>query len=164
MAQVDGASASTDVDKAQLLDSFQTLKSTLQDGSQRNKEEKEKDFNDLIGSTGGPLIRAYATVFRDLKVGTRSAYESLFEKFSRDPDVRDCFDELLELEDEWDESLLNCDQRMVRNPSAVTEPKVGSRAPVDVILVDGRTEKQTTLSDFLTGENSILLVLLRHSQ
>ncbi|XP_071834718.1 uncharacterized protein [Apostichopus japonicus] len=162
MAQVDGASASTDVDKAQLLDSFQTLKSTLQDGSQRNREDKEMDFNDLLGSTGGPLIRAYATAFRDLKVGTRSAFESLFEKFFHDPDVRDCFDELLELEDEWDESLLKCDQRMVK--STVTEAKVGSRGPVDVTLVDGRTEKQTTLSDFLTGENSILLVLLRHSQ
>ncbi|PIK38796.1 hypothetical protein BSL78_24374, partial [Apostichopus japonicus] len=98
-------------------------------------------LKDLLGSTGGPLIRVYGTVFKDLKVWTRSAFESLFEKFFHDPDVRDCFDELLELEDEWNESLFHCDQRMATNPSAVTQAKVGSKGPVDVILVDGRTEK-----------------------
>lgn len=156
----DNRGSAEEVGPTKLSDAFETLKSTLQDSTKKNKQNVGNDVTRLLGVTGGALIKKYAAVYKSVNVHSKSAFDALFQKYFRHQHVQEHFDELQELEDEWNKSLEIFDYR--QGGSTVDEAKVGSTGPLDVTVVDARTEEAVTLSSYLDGTNSILLVLLRH--
>lgn len=153
----------TNIDISHLFKSTQDLRRTLEDGIEQNSEaDVETDLRGLLAKTGGAAIISYAAAFKSLQVTTKSAFERVFQKFFRYPEVQESYDQLLELENAWDQSLVVCEENAGYDRSESGIPSVGSLGPISVQLVNARTEKAASLSDYLQESCNILLILLRH--
>lgn len=107
----------------------------------------------------GASISLMADLFKRAGVVSRSELESAVKEHFRATEVRDSWEELLDVEDNWDAFLARVD-------SGETEGlKKGDLAPLQLPLVEAKTGCATTLGEILGGgevEQCLHLVLLRH--
>lgn len=162
MAEKKEEAEDADKDISHLLRSVEGLQETLKDGIKKNsKADGETDTSILLSRTGPATINSYVAAFRSLHVTTKSAFEGVFQKFFRYPEVQESFDNLLELENAWDQSLVICEANAGYSRSESVVPTIGSLGPINIQLVNARTEKSQSLSDYLQESCNIILVLLR---
>lgn len=148
------------------LDAIETLStllnSLLEQAKQNVQESLESFVSDKVRQLG-QAIGGYFKCFNALHVTTREELESKWKACYQNKDVRETVDNLLEVEESWNDFLRNVDEKLDGGVVTGDEPVVvGSTAPLDITLFNIDTESPTTLSEFNIGSNNLLLVLLRH--
>ncbi|KAJ8044757.1 hypothetical protein HOLleu_07599 [Holothuria leucospilota] len=98
MAEKKEEAENADKDISHLLKSVEGLQETLKDGIKKNSKADGENTSILLSRTGPATINSYVAAFRSLHVTTKSAFEGVFQKFFRYPEVQESFDNLLELE------------------------------------------------------------------
>ncbi|XP_070576832.1 uncharacterized protein [Ptychodera flava] len=131
----------------------------------RNVKEQMADSGDAFITTAygylSPIIEIYAVTFAKLNVTSREELLGLFESHHKNDDIREIFEELVEAEDLWENTLKSFDDGL-RKREGRTELTVGSLAPLDIPLTDLKTSRPLTLNDHV-GKHNLLLVFLGHS-
>ena len=89
----------------------------------------------------GALIGLYYNALCNLGVKTREAMEALFTRYFRYQEFQACVDSLLETEANWDMFLKERDKEVYGAGDGEPELRVGSKGPLDYIVVDAESER-----------------------
>lgn len=108
------------------------------------------------------MMDNYYQAYTGMGAKTRTDFEDVIGKSFSDAKVQQSFEELLELETEWDSFLIEQDKKL-HSQQAATCLSVGDPAPLENSLADARTGEVTSLQQILSncGEQ-LVVVLLRH--
>ncbi|KAJ8044601.1 hypothetical protein HOLleu_07386 [Holothuria leucospilota] len=154
-------------EKVALLKTTEILASSLKEACEEGRKAVVKGSPEHFledGTLGWKICKAYETAFNSLNVLKRTAFDKLFQKYYACTEVQDSFTNLTEVEDEWDQFLVDCD-RTWQSPwdyCQVKRRRIKRLGPLDVKLTDARSGRQKTLASYLEGCTSVVLVLLRH--
>ncbi len=110
----------------------------------------------------------YVECMSSLGVSTRRELEELWKAHFKDEGVREKVDELIHVEESFDEFLAEVDEELKRDEAQLLAPHVvedREKLPLDVALVDARsggTIKLESLCDKEDNSHLTLLILMRH--
>jgi len=107
----------------------------------------------------GPSISLMAKLFKTAGVESRTELEEVVKGHFRNAQVRDSWEELLDVETDWDEFLAKVDSGEAEGLCK------GDLAPLQLPLLEAKTGNKTSLAAILDSESTgrcLHLVLLRH--
>jgi len=153
-----------------VLEAISNICKTAKDiiaSAQSDFDENPEDFVSKKISKLFPLAQAYKQAFEKTKAICREEFEQKIKELFSDRNVRDAFEELTEVENEWNQFLLKVDEKCSgQTISEVIE--TGGQAPSCQGWVDVPTGNPTSLDQQLakasgqSGQTYLVLVLLRH--
>jgi len=109
----------------------------------------------------GPNIGNYAAYLQSLAVNDIDEVKQVFKKNFSNAQVREAYDELLNVEEEWDNFLVCTDA--VLNAGASPAIQEGQSIQDTILLQNVRNGETVNLEALVSGDDKYLhLVLLRH--
>lgn len=105
------------------------------------------------------LASTYKNAFERLNVKTKKEFDQVVKKRFKHHDIQDLELTINDTEVEWDNLLKDVDQQLQQGGGSTLS--VGQDGPTSVSLEDARTGETTSLSQYLTSEH-LVLILLRH--
>ncbi|XP_014353576.1 selenoprotein L [Latimeria chalumnae] len=128
---------------------------------EESKQGSMKEFVLHRISSLGTMIGVYATFLNRLSVQKRCDAEQLWKKYFYCSDVRDCVDDLLQFEIEWNSFLQSVDS-VLQCDNITAQLELGGQVSQDLEFVEARSGRSIKFADYLGKGKKLLLVLLRH--
>lgn len=107
----------------------------------------------------------YAECLASLGVKKRSEQDQLCRSLSHDPEVRECYDALLNAEEAFDGFSTSVNHELQEEEGKKIPPNVttlGQRLPEELSLVDSRTGGKIRLTSLYAQSTFTIMVLMRH--
>lgn len=117
----------------------QLLEELLEKAQQHVMESVENFVSDKIRCLG-KAIGGYYTCMSKIKASTRAEFEEMWKSNYHDRHVRESIENLLEVEENWDQFLKDVDQKIGGNQSA-SSVNVGTQAPMDLPIFNITTSR-----------------------
>ena len=125
-----------------VIKTLSTLLNSLIENAQKDVAESLEGFiNDKIRSLG-QVCGGYAKCLNAFSVRTRAELESKWKELYHNKDVRESVNNLLEMEERWNNFLRSVDERLYCGIVTSGQPLVvGSMAPLDIPLFNIDTKR-----------------------
>ncbi|XP_005097021.3 uncharacterized protein LOC101856259 [Aplysia californica] len=151
------------VKQAALLSALESVTDAATEIIRNARNDVQSSSEDFVSQKIGKLFRIvglYKKAFEKVEAKSKDEFERKASRHFRDGKMREAFDELLDVEREWDDFLMGVDKGLASTGGpALREGDVG---PISDSLVNACTELPTTFEDFLMDQQFLVLVLLRH--
>lgn len=111
------------------------------------------------------VMPIYAECMASLGVKTRAEQDQLCSTWSHCPEVRECYDILLNTEDTFNDFSKSANVELQKEEAKMIPPnvtKIGCRLPEELSLVDARTGDEVGLTCLCTRSTFTVMVLMRH--
>ena len=142
-----------------------TLRNDMGELMIKTKSLIEESVNEFATSKYGcmiPLILQYSKCLESVRVTSRRGLEEMCKTFRRDETVHLEFETLLDQEQEWNAMLDDVENAINPDDTSQYNLKEGEEAPLDIELLNARTNQEVKLKDYIDGEHYLVVVLLRH--
>jgi len=152
-----------DEEEAKLTSIIEKVTFCASDIIRSAREDVQVSTENFVSNKIGQLFKIvslFKDTFEILGVQNRDGFERKIRHNFRITKIREAYDDLLNAEQEWDDFLKAIDDEMNSNVSAMLH--VGDSGPITESLYDAQTNEPTNLKSFLSGDDFLLLVLLRH--
>jgi hypothetical protein len=124
------------------IETLSTLLDSLLDQAKQNVKESLEDFVSDKVRCLGQAIGGYFKCLNVFGVKTRADFESKWTACYQNKNVRETVENLLEVEECWDEFLRNVDRELDKAVETSWQPvSVGSSAPIDMPIFNVDTER-----------------------
>jgi len=145
-----------------LLSYANKMCSILAGAEESAAQDLELFINNHLGAKLGPAIPVFTELLKQLKIDSWEKLETIVKNHFKHVSVQDAFEEVVEVEQRWNNFLAGLDHKLISDNSGQTL-QCGDKLISDISLVNARSGNSETVQSLLSSSQEFVhFVLLRH--